>query len=251
MYDMQQYQAEALATESPITPDMQKMLVRVWEVSAELLFDMGTAGQQMDRVKRTVYYGKVDGELMDELMPTHPTGEKRERIEQCARLFHGICGIFTEIGEACEEMHRFIDEGGQLNVENIKEEMGDLLWYINLVLATLGTNIVEVAKRNIAKLKARYPNKFEALRAIQRDLEAERKALINASDTIANLEEKNNAEKNNHALPYEVVREDLKAFVLMAVIFRDTPIVDNDFESQRNKFDGMLHELLGKYDLAR
>jgi NTP pyrophosphatase (non-canonical NTP hydrolase) len=177
MYDMTRYQAEALATESPGNAETSKMLVRTYEVTAEYLADLSAAGQKMDRVKRTIYYGKIDGELMEELMPTYPTGEKRERIEQCTRLLHGIIGLMTELGETCEEIFRFLESGGELNRENLKEEMGDFLWYINLILSVVGTNIPLVAERNIAKLRARYPNKFNSLDAIRRDRENELKAL--------------------------------------------------------------------------
>lgn len=231
MYDMRKYQAEALSTESPVDKDMQRMLVRVWEVPSELMWDMGVAGQQMDRVKRTVYYKKIDEGLMEELMPTHPTGEKRERIEQCCRLFHGICGIFTETGECCEEMTRFIDDGGVLNVENLKEEMGDLLWYINLVLATLGTNIVDVAEKNIAKLKARYPGHFDDKLAIERNIPAEQQALTG-----------NPASTQNGTTVSDLMKL-MRAYRRLQM----TPIVDDEFPGIKYELDHLMADLQQKY----
>jgi len=227
-YDMIRYHEEALATESPVTPEMTDRLLRAWEYPQEYLFEIQTCGQQMDRFKRHVYYGKIDGELVDELMPTYPTGEKAERIKQMTRVMHAVTGLITEVGEICEDILSFIENGGELNVKNLRVENGDLLWYINLFLACLKTTIVIVAEENVAKLKARYPQKFDALRAIERDLKNE----VAAVEAVQ-------------------IDPDLKEFLVMARRFRSTPVVDDDFPGMKHQFDSMMDNLLTKYNLSK
>lgn len=93
------------------------------------------------------------------------------------RLLHASIGITTESGELADTLKKHIFYGRQFDRVNAIEEVGDLLWYAALACAALGTTLEDAMERNIAKLKARYPEKFEAQRAIERDLTAERAAL--------------------------------------------------------------------------
>jgi hypothetical protein len=57
------------------------------------------------------------------------------------------------------------------------EENGDLSWYQALGLAAIKRSMGECLERNVAKLKVRFGDRFDADRAINRDLAAERKAI--------------------------------------------------------------------------
>ena len=46
-----------------------------------------------------------------------------------AALQHGIIGILTEAGELGDTIKRHVFYGEELDVENIIEELGDLLWF--------------------------------------------------------------------------------------------------------------------------
>ena len=65
----------------------------------------------------------------------------------------------------------------ELDLVNVKEEIGDLLWYIAIMLNVLDTDFETVMRTNIAKLKARYPDKFTEEKATHRDLNKERQIL--------------------------------------------------------------------------
>jgi len=93
------------------------------------------------------------------------------------RLLHASIGITTESGELADTLKKHIFYGKPLDTVNAIEEVGDLLWYAALACEALGTTLEDAMERNIVKLKARYPEKFEAQRAIERDLTAERAAL--------------------------------------------------------------------------
>lgn len=92
-------------------------------------------------------------------------------------LLHASIGIATEAGELQDALKKHLFYGREFDHTNAVEEVGDLLWYAALACESLGTTLEDAMERNIAKLKARYPEKFEAQRAIERDLTAERAAL--------------------------------------------------------------------------
>jgi NTP pyrophosphatase (non-canonical NTP hydrolase) len=113
-----------------------------------------------------------------------------ERNEQpnMMRLEHALMGIVTEAGELMDQLKKHIVYGKELDLVNLAEECGDVFWYLALCVSTLaelmGRDPAElessIKKTNIAKLKARYPEKFTETDAVVRDLGIERDIL----DTI-------------------------------------------------------------------
>jgi NTP pyrophosphatase (non-canonical NTP hydrolase) len=97
---------------------------------------------------------------------------------------HMVLGMVTESAEIADVYKKNIGYGKPLDVTNIKEELGDQLWYIVNMCTINGWLIEEIMDANIAKLKARYGEKFSEGAAIERDLEKEREVLettLNAS----------------------------------------------------------------------
>lgn len=93
------------------------------------------------------------------------------------RLEHAMYGLVTESGEFTDAIKRAKIYGKPLDKVNAKEEIGDILWYVSLALADLGVSYEEVFEVNIAKLKARFPDKYSDEKALNRDLVTERKIL--------------------------------------------------------------------------
>lgn len=93
------------------------------------------------------------------------------------RLLHAGIGLATESGEFLDALKKHIFYGKPLDRTNLKEEIGDLMWYCAIALDELDSTFGEVQETNIAKLKARYPDKFTEERAETRDLVKERKIL--------------------------------------------------------------------------
>lgn len=90
---------------------------------------------------------------------------------------HGIVGIATEAGELLDAMKKHVFYGKPIDDVNLKEELGDLMWYMALICQFKGWTFDEIQKLNIEKLKKRYPDKFTSEHAEKRDLIAERKVL--------------------------------------------------------------------------
>jgi len=93
------------------------------------------------------------------------------------RLLHAAIGLGTEAGEIQDALKKTIYYGKDLDLVNLKEEVGDILWYLAIAMDVLNTDFDSEQDRVIRKLKARYPSKFENDLAENRDIAAERKIL--------------------------------------------------------------------------
>ncbi len=93
------------------------------------------------------------------------------------RLLHAGIGLSTEAGEFLDALKKHIFYGKELDRVNLAEEMGDMFWYLAIACDELGVEFESLMERNIAKLKARYGEKFTEERAENRDLGTEREIL--------------------------------------------------------------------------
>jgi NTP pyrophosphatase (non-canonical NTP hydrolase) len=91
--------------------------------------------------------------------------------------FHMIMGMTTEIGELVDVFKKNLAYGKEIDWINIQEELGDLCWYISEFCNINNFDLRDILANNIKKLQTRYPEKFNADKAINRDLNAERKIL--------------------------------------------------------------------------
>jgi NTP pyrophosphatase (non-canonical NTP hydrolase) len=90
------------------------------------------------------------------------------------RLLHAAMGMETEVGEFMDQLKKHFFYGKELDIVNLMEEVGDLLWYVSVALDELGYPMEKVMEININKLKARYKGKFKETQAKNRDLLSER-----------------------------------------------------------------------------
>ncbi len=98
------------------------------------------------------------------------------------RLIHAQMGMQTECAEFADALKKSLFYGKTLDVVNLKEELGDMMWYMTIAMDELGTDFQTEADRVIKKLKTRYPDKFSEDKAENRDLESERKILEQKED---------------------------------------------------------------------
>lgn len=94
-------------------------------------------------------------------------------------LIHASMGLVTEAAEFQDAIKKHLFYGRELDKPNLKEEIGDILWYCAIALEALETDFDSVMQTNIDKLKSRYPDKFTEKLANNRDLDKERKILEN------------------------------------------------------------------------
>jgi NTP pyrophosphatase (non-canonical NTP hydrolase) len=178
----------ALRTES--RPEALQNLSK--QAVLELLGVIATAGAAIDTAKRAIFYGKpldsakIRGEL--DLLSAQSTdlsrliedGESSITGDQFnqpnLRLLHATLGIFGEAGELAEALIKEMNTG-ELDLVNVSEELGDVDWYKQIGHDETGVGEADVRAKIIAKLQKRYPDKFDADAALNRDLPAEREAL--------------------------------------------------------------------------
>lgn len=102
-----------------------------------------------------------------------------ERIAtgSAGQLLHGALGLSGESGELLDAVKKHIFYGKELDRTNVIEEAGDALWYLSLVLESVGSSFEEAMQLNQDKLEKRYPGGFtEALAQLRLDKQDEQKS---------------------------------------------------------------------------
>lgn len=135
------------------------------------------AAQRMDKFKKALFRKRSREEAQLDLMEPQPL--LSEAIAGYAMnvegLFHGIVGGITEMGELAEVLYDFLAANKEPDLTNVREEIGDNLWYLACLMRWADTTPLTEMKRNIAKLRLRHGSEgFDKDRDIVRDLVKER-----------------------------------------------------------------------------
>lgn len=77
---------------------------------------------------------------------------------------HGISGEAGEIHSLYQKMY----QGHKMDDMHLKKEIGDLLWFVAELCTVRGFKLSDVMLTNLAKLRERYPEGFEAKRSLNR-----------------------------------------------------------------------------------
>lgn len=88
-------------------------------------------------------------------------------LEAVQVAFHALHGMVSEIGEI-HGLYQKTYQGHELHSSHVKKELGDLLWFIAEYCTACGWQLEDVAQMNIDKLRARYPEGFDAERSLHR-----------------------------------------------------------------------------------
>jgi NTP pyrophosphatase (non-canonical NTP hydrolase) len=109
---------------------------------------------------------------------------QKEAARTCANLksetennLHMMLGMQTETAELSDVFKKNLAYGKPIDWVNVKEEIGDLMWYIANFCTMNVIDLEQIMQTNIDKLRARFPEKFTQENALSRDLETERKIL--------------------------------------------------------------------------
>ena len=82
-----------------------------------------------------------------------------ENDQHKAHLTHMALGIAGEAGELVDAIKKYAIYNQKLDVQNVKEELGDLLFYMQGILQYLECDLADIAYNNTMKLQKRYPNR--------------------------------------------------------------------------------------------
>jgi len=86
-------------------------------------------------------------------------------------LLNGCLGLSGEAGEFNDMIKKHIFHEKELDIEHLKKECGDILWYVAMICHSMNWNMDEIMQMNIDKLKARYPEGFNIEQANNRSKE--------------------------------------------------------------------------------
>lgn len=75
-------------------------------------------------------------------------------------IMQKVMGIAGEAGEVVDIYKKHFFQKHELKIDQIKEELGDLMWYIAGLCNLEDISLNDVYEQNIAKLKRRYPKGF-------------------------------------------------------------------------------------------
>lgn len=82
----------------------------------------------------------------------------KEMNTMAEELHHHTTGMSGEAGELLDATKKVWIYGKPVDVEHIIEEMGDLRWYYQSMLNTLGITDEDIQASNTVKLMKRYPS---------------------------------------------------------------------------------------------
>lgn len=145
-------------------------------------------GTLLDYTKKGIFYNnysKYDDNyvslvqaLNDKFLEFVELSCNGERVQQKLdyRLIHGLLGTITESSEIAEHLISYLDSGA-VDKAGISEEFADSDYYKAILFdeLQLSENVSRI--KVINKLRVRYPDKFCAVAAANRNLEEERKQL--------------------------------------------------------------------------
>ena len=85
-------------------------------------------------------------------------------------ITNGVLGLAGEAGECCDIVKKYKYQGHDLDKDHLKDELGDVLWYIAETASGLGITLEEVAQYNLDKLHKRYHgSKFNKKDSLNRE----------------------------------------------------------------------------------
>lgn len=84
------------------------------------------------------------------------------------QLANGLMGLNGEAGEGIDILKKHLFQGHELNREHMAKELGDVAWYLAVSADAIGYDLETVMQMNVDKLRARYPDGFDAEHSLHR-----------------------------------------------------------------------------------
>lgn len=181
--DSKQYQREAQVT---LSHSFFGEFVSTSELIAALN-EAIAACAKVDKLKKLLFYGR--GADQPVRRPSESLGAIAMTGSQEA-TFHALIGVGTEGAECFEILRDWLVEVREnripvpFPVTKIMEELGGNTWYVAVGAEAMGVTIDDIYALNIAQLRARYKERFDAFEANNRNLEFESSVMKSMSETI-------------------------------------------------------------------
>lgn len=89
-------------------------------------------------------------------------------IPDVGGVLNGCLGLAGEAGETLDMIKKWVFHEKDLDLVHFKRELGDVMWYVAMICHSMEINLDEILQTNVDKLKARYPEGFDTVRANHR-----------------------------------------------------------------------------------
>lgn len=81
------------------------------------------------------------------------------RTDDMSYLLRMVLGLVGESGEIAEKFKKWLRNGtndrSEIDTEDMKKELGDVLWYVAGLADELGISLEDIAQANVEKLASR------------------------------------------------------------------------------------------------
>lgn len=84
------------------------------------------------------------------------------------KLTNGLMGLNGEAGECIDILKKHLFQGHDLDRRHIAMELGDVAWYLAVSAHAAGYDLETIMAMNVDKLRARYPDGFDAEHSVNR-----------------------------------------------------------------------------------
>lgn len=145
--------------------DIQAVRDRLREAKEQRQLDI-QINQAIALVNRNHRRKKYDAERLYQqaALRTVPGDLPPERL-----LLNGLMGLNGEAGEAIDILKKHLFQGHELDTEHMAKELGDVAWYLAVSANAIGYDLETIMQMNVDKLKARYPDGFDAEHSLHRN----------------------------------------------------------------------------------
>lgn len=75
----------------------------------------------------------------------------------------------VKTGEAIDILKKHLFQGHELDTAHMAKELGDVAWYLAVSANAIGYDLETIMQMNVDKLKARYPDGFDAEHSLHRN----------------------------------------------------------------------------------
>lgn len=160
-----------------------------FDVALALIDEFIWVGEYLDKLKKALFYGKgiqstytdTVANFYDTVPPEEVGHDWPSNVQPVA--IHSILGIATESVELVQNLREALVTNKELDYVNVVEEFGDIFWYMHIpfIYSAINQDINPVLRKNLLKLYARFSDKFDKEKAINRDLSKERHILETAT----------------------------------------------------------------------
>ena len=89
-------------------------------------------------------------------------------VKDIGGVLNGCLGLAGEAGETLDMVKKWLFHEKDLDLEHLKKELGDVMWYVAMLCDSFGFNLDEILQMNVDKLIARYPDGFDPDKANNR-----------------------------------------------------------------------------------